>query len=56
MCADESIPLWYGWGGHWINLVLPMYVEVGRNLENGAEIQNTMLHAGTECKVIYRLY
>ena len=24
--ADESISWWYGQGGHWINLGVPMYV------------------------------
>ena len=26
ICANESISLWYGQGGNWINLVLPIYV------------------------------
>ena len=33
--------MWYGQGGNWINLGLPMYVEMDRKLENGAEIQNS---------------
>ena len=41
ICADESISRWYGQGGHWINLGLPMYVEIDRKPENGAEIQNS---------------
>ena len=41
ICADESISQWYGQGGHWINLGLPMYVVMDRKPENGAEIQNS---------------
>ena len=26
ICYDESISRWYGQGGNWINLGLPMYV------------------------------
>ena len=40
ICTDESIPRWYGQSGHSINLGLPMYVEMDRKKENGAEIQN----------------
>ena len=40
ICADDSISWWYAQGGHWINLGLPMYVEIYRDPENGAEIQN----------------
>lgn len=40
LCADESISRWYGQGGHWINLGLPMYVAIDRKPENGCEIQN----------------
>ena len=40
ICADESILRWYGQGGHWINVGLPMYVTMYRKLENGADIQN----------------
>ena len=39
-CVDESISRWYGQGGHWINIGLPMYVTIDRKLENGCEIQN----------------
>ena len=42
ICADESILRWYGQGGHWINLGLPMYVAIEREPENGAEIQNAV--------------
>ena len=41
MCAEESIPRWYGQGGNWINLGLPMHVEMDRKTENGVEIQNS---------------
>ena len=40
ICADESISQWYRKGGHWINLGLPMYVEMYRKTENWAEIHN----------------
>jgi len=40
ICADESISRWYGLGGHWINVGLPMYVAMDRKPENGCEIQN----------------
>ena len=41
MCDDESISRWYGQSGHWINLGFPMYVEMYRKPEKGAEIQNS---------------
>ena len=41
ICADESISRWYGQGGHWINFGLLMYVAMGRNTNNGMEIQNS---------------
>ena len=40
MCADESISRWYGLGGHWINMGLPMYVAMDQKPEDGLEIQN----------------
>ena len=40
LCVDESMSRWYGLGGHWINMGLPMYVAMDRKPENGAEIQN----------------
>ena len=40
MCVDESISRWYGLGGHWINMGLPMYVAFDRKPEDGCEIQN----------------
>jgi Transposase IS4 len=40
ICVDESIAGWYGQGGHWINMGLPMYVTIDRKPENGCEIQN----------------
>ena len=39
-CVDESISKWYGQGGHWISIGLPMYVAIDRKPENGCEIQN----------------
>ena len=41
MCTDESISRWYGLGGHWINIGLPMYVAMDRKPEDGLEIQNS---------------
>jgi Transposase IS4 len=41
ICADESISRWYGLGGHWINMGLPMYVAIDRKPEDGLEIQDT---------------
>ena len=40
VCVDESISRWYGLGGHWINMGLPMYVSIDRKPEDGLEIQN----------------
>ena len=40
LCADESISRWYGLGGTWINIGLPMYVAMDRKPEHGCEIQN----------------
>ena len=40
ICVDESMSRWYGIGGHWINAGLPKYIVIGRNPENGCEIQN----------------
>ena len=41
ICVDESISRWYGHGGQWINIGLPMYVAIDRKPENGCEIQNS---------------
>ena len=41
ICADESISRWYGLGGHWINIGLPMYIAIDRKPESGCEIQNS---------------
>ena len=40
ICVDESISRWYGQGGHWINMGLPMYIAIDRKPEFGCEIQN----------------
>ena len=40
ICVDESMVRWYGNGGHWINIGLPMYVEMDRKPENGCEIHS----------------
>ncbi|KAG7369876.1 transposase IS4 [Nitzschia inconspicua] len=52
MCVDESISRWYGQGGHWINMGLPMYVAIDRKPKNGCEIQNA---ACGQCGVMLRL-
>jgi Transposase IS4 len=41
VCVDESISRWYGLGGHWINIGLPMYVAIDRKPEDGLEIQDS---------------
>ena len=38
ICTNDYISRWYGQGGHWINLGLPMYVSMERKPENGADI------------------
>jgi len=40
ICVDESMIKWYGLGGPWISVGLPMYVAIDRKPENGCEIQN----------------
>ena len=40
LCVDESISQWYGQGGEWISVGLPMYVAIDRKPENRYEIQN----------------
>jgi len=40
ICVNESILKWYGLGGHWSSVGLPMYVAIDRKPENGREIQN----------------
>ena len=39
--VDESMYIWYGIRGHWINACLPQYIAFDRNPENGCEIQNS---------------
>ena len=41
ICANESISKWYGLGGYWINIGLPMYVAIDRKPENDCEIQKS---------------
>jgi hypothetical protein len=41
LCVDESMSRWYGLGGHWINMGLPMYVAIDTKPEDGMEIQNS---------------
>ena len=40
VCCDESMSKWYGLGGHWINIGLPMYIAIDRKPVDGCEIQN----------------
>ena len=52
LCVDESMSRWYGLGGHWINMGLPMYVAIDRKPEDGLEIQNAACaHSG----IMYQL-
>jgi hypothetical protein len=39
ICVDESMSRWYGQGGSWINMGLPMYVAIDRKPDSGCEIQ-----------------
>jgi len=41
ICIDESMTRWYGLGGSWINMGLPMHVAIDRKPENGCEIQDS---------------
>ena len=41
ICVDDSMSKWYGLGGHWINMGLPMYVAIDCKSVNGCEIQNS---------------
>ena len=41
ICVDESISRWYGLGGHWINLGLPMYVAIDRKPKKDCKIQDS---------------
>ena len=41
ICVDESISRWYGLGGGWINIGLPMYIAIDHKPENGCKIQNS---------------
>ena len=38
---DASISRWYGLGGGWINIGIPMYIDIDRKPENGCDIQNS---------------
>jgi hypothetical protein len=40
ICVDESMSRWYGLGGVWINMGLPMYIAMDRKPDNGCKIQN----------------
>ena len=44
ICADESISQWYGLGGHWINIGLPMYVAIDRSQKVAVKFK--IVHAG----------
>ena len=41
ICADESISIWYGQRGHWINMGLPMNISIYQKTENSCEIKNS---------------
>ena len=52
ICVDESIVRWYGLGGDWINMGLPMYVAIDCKPENGAEIQDACCgESGIMCRL-----
>jgi hypothetical protein len=38
ICVDESFSRWYGQGGFWINIGLPMYVSYERKPDDGCEL------------------
>ena len=52
ICADESISMWYGLGGEWINIGLSMYIVTDRKPDNGCEIQDA---ACGRSKIMIRL-
>ena len=52
ICVDESISRWYGLGGEWINIGLPMYIAIERKPDNGCEIQDA---ACGRSKIMIRL-
>ena len=39
VCADKIISRWYGQCGHWINMGIPMYIEIDQKPENFCEIE-----------------
>ena len=41
LVVDESMSRWYGTGGTWINIGLPMYTAIKRKPDNGCEIQDS---------------
>jgi hypothetical protein len=41
ICVDESMIRWYGLGGTWINMGMPMYVSIQRKPEDGLEIHDS---------------
>jgi hypothetical protein len=38
--VDESISIWYGQRGFWIDEGLPQYIAIDRKPENDCELQN----------------
>ena len=40
ICVDKYISCWYGFGGHWINCGLIIYVDMDSKPEKGCEIQD----------------
>ena len=41
ICGDESMSKWNGLGGTWINIGLPVFVDMDRKPVKGCEIQNS---------------
>ena len=41
ICVDESISRWYGTGGGWINIGIPVYIAIDCKPKTGCEIHNS---------------
>ena len=39
ICVEDLVYNWYGLGGHWTNIGLPMYMVIDHKPVNGCEIQ-----------------
>jgi hypothetical protein len=52
ICVDESMIRWYGLGGSWINMGMPMYVSIQRKPEDGLEIHDSCCG---KCRIMMHL-